>query len=217
MLGCVIQARMGSTRFPGKVMKIVDGKYPSIYYTINQLKYCKGIDKIIVATTLNNEDDIIYNYVNSIGIDVFRGDSDNVLDRYFKCASEFSLSSIIRITADCPLIDPNIVDKGIDIYFKGKFDYVTNTFPRSYPNGNETDIFTYKSLEYVWKNAVLPSEKEHITPFYKNNFKSFNSNNFSYKINLSHLRWTVDYAEDYELVKTIIDKIDKRPIILNDI
>lgn len=217
MLGCVIQARMGSTRFPGKVMKIVDGNNPSIFYTINQLKCCNDIEKIIVATTVNSEDNIIYNYVKSIGVDVFRGDPDNVLDRYYRCASDYSLSAIIRVTADCPLIDPNIVNKGIDLFVKGKYDYVTNTFPRSYPDGNETEIFTYKSLNHVWKNAKLPSEKEHVTPFYKNNFKKFNTKNFSNNLNLSHLRWTVDYAEDYELIKAILSRINKRPVRLDDI
>ena len=113
---------MNSSRLPGKVMTLLDNN-PSIFYTINQLKHCKSIDKIIVATTKNTEDDIIDEYVRNIGIDVFRGDSDDVLSRYYNCAKTYSLSSILRITADCPLIDPLIVEKGISLFLENSYDY----------------------------------------------------------------------------------------------
>ena len=217
MLGCIIQARMGSTRLPGKVMKLLDGKNPSLSYTINQLQNCKGIDKIIVATTLNNEDDVIVNYLQNSGICFFRGSATDVLDRYYKCAKKLSLSSIIRVTADCPLIDPLIVDKGITIFQSGKYDYVSNTFPRTYPDGNETELFSYEALENAWENAILPSEREHVTSYLRNNKEKFKIKNFKHINDISHLRWTVDYSEDYELVKTIISKISSRPFHLESI
>ena len=133
---------MGSTRLPGKVMKIIDTKNPSLQYTINQLQSCKTLDKIIVATTNFSEDDVIVNHLENIGMDIFRGSSDDVLDRYFQCAKHYGLSSILRVTADCPLIDPEIVDHGISIFLSENCDYVTNTSPRSFPDGNETEIFT---------------------------------------------------------------------------
>ena len=131
MLGCIIQARMGSTRLPGKVMRLLDGTNPSILFTIQQLKNCPNIDKIIVATTTHSEDDQIELFCKKIGIDVFRGNSDDVLLRYYDCAQSFSLDSIIRVTADCPLIDPSIVEKAISIFKNNNYDYVTNTYQRT--------------------------------------------------------------------------------------
>jgi len=217
VIGCIIQARMGSTRLPGKVLKIVDGKNPSLYFTISQLKQCKNIDKIIVATTILKEDDIIENFAKNLGIDVFRGSVEDVLDRYFQCANYFKINTIIRITGDCPLIDPLIVDRGIEIFQSENYDYVTNTFPRTFPDGNETEIFSFNILKKAWENAILPSEREHVTPYFRNQKQNFKIKNFENTIDNSHLRWTVDFPEDLQLVKTLISKIDSRPIHLEDI
>jgi len=217
VIGCIIQARMGSTRLPGKVLKIVDGKNPSLYFTISQLKQCKNIDKIIVATTTLKEDDIIENFAKNLGIDVFRGSVEDVLDRYFQCANYFKINTIIRITGDCPLIDPLIVDRGIEIFQSENYDYVTNTFPRTFPDGNETEIFSFNILKKAWENAILPSEREHVTPYFRNQKQNFKIKNFENTIDNSHLRWTVDFPEDLQLVKTLISKIDSRPIHLEDI
>jgi len=206
---------MGSTRLPGKVLKIVDGKNPSLYFTISQLKQCKNIDKIIVATTILKEDDIIENFAKNLGIDVFRGSVEDVLDRYFQCANYFKINTIIRITGDCPLIDPTIVDRGIEIFQSENYDYVTNTFPRTFPDGNETEIFSFNILKKAWENAILPSEREHVTPYFQH--QNFKIKNFENTIDNSHLRWTVDFPEDLQLVKTLISKIDSRPIHLEDI
>ena len=217
MIGCIIQARMGSTRLPGKVMKIIDGKNPSLQYTIDQLKTCKTLDKIIVATTNLSEDDVVENYLEKMNVDVFRGSSNDVLDRYFQCAKYYGLSSVVRVTADCPLIDPNIVDTGIQFFQSKNYDYVTNTFPRTFPDGNETEIFSFNALEKIWKNAKLPSEREHVTPYFRNNPNLFKIKNFVHKKDISELRWTVDYNEDFELVKILISKIQPRPVHLEDI
>ena len=217
MICCIIQARMGSTRLPGKVLKIIDGKNTSLYYTISQLKHCKKIDKIIVATTTLEEDDVIEIFCNNLGIDVFRGSSTDVLDRYFQCATFFNIDNIIRTTADCPLIDPLIVDQGIKIFESENYDYVTNTFPRTFPDGNETEIFSYNALKKIWKNSKLPSEREHVTQYFHNHIKYFKIKNFENTTNLSKLRWTVDFPEDLELVKILVSKIQSRPIHLNDI
>ena len=217
MIGCIIQARMGSTRLPGKVMKIIDTKNPSLQYTINQLQNCKTLDKIIVATTDFSEDDVIVNHLENTGMDIFRGSSDDVLDRYFQCAKHYGLSSILRVTADCPLIDPEIVDHGINIFLSENYDYVTNTSPRSFPDGNETEIFSFNALKKAWENAKLPSEREHVTPYFRNNEQDFKIKNFEHTSNLSNLRWTVDFPEDLELVKILISKIQSRPIHLKDI
>lgn len=216
-MGCIIQARMGSTRLPGKVLKLVDNTNSSLYYTINQLKNCKGIDKIIVATTTKEEDDVIVEYLQKLSIEHFRGNPTDVLDRYYACAKKFSVDSVIRITADCPLIDPEIVDRGISIFKSGQYDYVTNTFPRTFPDGNETEIFSFNALEIAWKNAILPSEREHVTPYFRNQKEKFKINNFEHTQDLSHLRWTMDLQEDLNLIRSIILKLDKHPIHLADI
>lgn len=217
LLGCIIQARMGSTRLPGKVMMQVDEKNPSLFYTIRQLRSCKFVDKIIIATSTNPEDTIIEKYALELGVEVFRGDPEDVLSRYYHCAKKYSLSIILRTTADCTLIDPSIVDNGITIFLENKYDYVTNTFPRTFPDGNETEIFSYEALETAYLNAILPSEREHVTPYFKNNKEKFRIRNFSYSEDLSHLRWTLDYDVDLKLIRIIISKIKKNPIHMHDI
>ena len=217
MLGCIIQARMGSTRLPGKILSILDSTNTSLSYTINQLRECKLLDKIVVATTTNTEDDIIENFTEKNKIDIFRGDSDDVLSRYYHCAKHYSLSSILRVTGDCPLIDPIIVEKGISIFLKNTYDYVTNTFPRTFPDGNETEIFSFSSLQSAYENAILPSEREHVTPYLRNKKENFRIFNFTNSEDISHLRWTLDYDSDLKLIKTIISKINTRPIHMSDI
>jgi spore coat polysaccharide biosynthesis protein SpsF len=208
---------MGSTRLPGKVMMQVDEKNPSLFYTIKQLRSCKFIDKIIIATSTNPEDTIIERYAIELGVDVFRGDPEDVLSRYYYCAKQYSLSTILRTTADCTLIDPSIVDKGVSIFLENKYDYVTNTFPRTFPDGNETEIFSFEALESAYLNAILPSEREHVTPYFKNNKEKFRIKNFSHSKDLSHLRWTLDYDVDLKLIRIIISKIQKSPIHMEDI
>jgi spore coat polysaccharide biosynthesis protein SpsF len=217
MIGCIIQARMGSTRLPGKVLKLLDGKNPSLFYTINQLKKCKKIDLIIVATTTLEEDDVLEKYVNNLSILCFRGKSDDVLDRYYNCAKKFSLNKIVRITADCPLIDPEVVDKVVDASKNNSFDYITNFFPRTFPDGVDVEIMSFDALENAWKKAKLPSEREHVTPYLYNHKNDFKIKNIKNDEDLSHFRLTLDYNDDLELIIKIISKIKKRPILIRDI
>ena len=217
MFGCIIQARMGSTRLPGKILSFLDSENTSLSYTINQLRECKSLDKIVIATTINVEDDIVENFAKKNKVDVFRGDPDDVLSRYYHCAKHYSFSSILRVTGDCPLIDPIIVEKGISIFLKNMYDYVTNTFPRTFPDDNETEIFSFSSLQSAYENAILPSEREHVTPYFRNKKENFRIFNFTNKEDISHLRWTLDYDVDLKLIKAIISKINTRPIHMNDI
>ena len=217
MIGCIIQARMGSTRLPGKVMELLDDENPSLYYTINQLKNSLNVDKIIVATTKLNEDDVIEKISKNNRINYFRGSSENVLERFYKCAKKFQLETIVRITADCPLIDPKVVDSIIQIFNSGKYDYVHNMEPRTFPDGLETEVFSFKILEKAYKNAKLPSEKEHVTPYFRNNKNKFRIKNIISKKNMSSHRWTLDYQEDLDLIRNIVKEIKNRPILMNDI
>jgi len=217
MIGCIIQARMGSSRLPEKVLTKIDDKNPILHLVLEQLKFSKFLDKIVVATTNLNEDDVIVKFLENQNIEFFRGSSDDVLDRYYQCAKKFSFSTIVRITSDNPLIDPIIVDKIITKFQSDKFDYISNTINRTYPYGTEVEVFSFKTLEVLWKNSKKPSEREHVTPYIYNNFEKFQTYNVENTENLSHLRWTVDRENDLRLVKLIISKITKRPILMNDI
>jgi len=216
--GCIIQARMGSSRLPGKVMMNVENQKPVLYFVINQLQECKLIDKIIVATTTNEEDNQIVNYSKNLGIDCFRGSSIDVLDRYYQCAKEYSVSTIVRIPSDKPLIDPEVVDNVISVFNNNSYDYVTNFLSNpTFPSGTEVEIFSMNALKKAWKKAKLPSEKEHVTPYFANHEDEFKITHMENSENLSHLRLAVDKIEDLKLVRKIVSKIKKRPIILKDI
>ena len=217
MIGCIIQARMGSTRLPGKVMKKIDGKKSILEHVIKQLSYSTKIEKIIVATTDLPEDDVIIKYLISKKIDFFKGSSEDVLDRYFQCANEYSIDTIVRITADNPLIDPKIVDLIVEEYEKEKYDLVTNTIYRTFPYGTEVEVFSFEILKNAWKNAKKPSEREHVTPYIRNLQNKFHLKNLKNNKNFSQLRYTVDRKEDLEVVKEIIKNIHEKPILLKHI
>lgn len=217
MLGAIIQARMGSSRLPGKVLKKVDGKHPMLYYLLDQIQYCKFHDNIVVATSCLKEDDPIEHYLNTQTVTCFRGSSDDVLDRYYNCAKKFNFDPIVRLTADNPLIDPQIIDLVIKNYETNSVDYVSNARPRTYPYGTEVEIFSFNTLEIMWNKAKKPSEREHVTPYIHNNPDKFKIRNVEYSKNISHFRWTVDKENDLQLIMKIISKIKKSPILMEDI
>jgi len=217
LIGAILQARMGSNRFPGKVMMEIDSKNPLLYYVIKQLQNSRYLDKIIVATTNLQQDDVISEFVNKLGIDIFRGSENDVLDRYYQCAKKFSISTVVRITCDNPLIDPNIVDKVILEFNNGNYDFGTNVFPRTYPYGTETEIIPMETLEKIWKEGKDLEEREHVTEYVYRNSKKFKIVNVENHENISHLRWTVDETKDLDFVREIVKRIDSRPIFLEDI
>lgn len=217
MIGVIIQARMGSSRLPGKVMMKITEKDTVLSFLIQQLSYCKLIDKIVIATTDLREDDLIVKQASDMSVECFRGDALDVLDRYYFCAKKFMFSDIVRITSDCPLIDPQIVDNVIRIFKSNSYDYVTNSLNRTFPYGTETEAFSFNVLKKTWKNARKPSEREHVTPYiynHKDLFRIFNVENAE---NISHLSWTIDRINDLKLVQNIVLKIKNRPILLDDI
>jgi spore coat polysaccharide biosynthesis protein SpsF len=215
-ISAIIQARIGSTRLPGKVlMKLNEDTVLSLL--LKQLKHSKFLTEKIIATTNNPKDDIIEKFAISNNIKLFRGDSDNVLDRYYQCAKKFSLTHIVRITADNPLIDPDMIDQAIKKYSTFNYDYLTNSIDRTFPNGTEVEIFSFDALEIAWKYAKKKSEREHVTPYFYNNPKKFKIHHFKQKKNQSKFRYTIDRKEDYALVVEILSRIKKRPIRTSDI
>ena len=215
MICCIIQARTGSARLPKKVIQKIDNNLTVLDYVIGQVKYSQKIEKIIVATTDLIEDDLICKYANLQKIECFRGSSEDVLDRFYQCAKKYSAKTIVRITADNPLIDPNIIDKIINEY--NKCDFITNTLERTFPYGTEVEVFSFVSLKKAWENAKKPSEREHVTPFIRNPKNKFVLKNIKNQKNISNFRYTVDKLEDLQLVKEIIKNISTRPIFLQDI
>ena len=217
MIGCIIQARMGSTRLPGKVLKNLDSDKTVLDYVIQQLRNSKLIDKLVIATTDLEEDEVITKHAKVIGIEYFRGSSLNVLDRFYNCAKKFSFSTIVRITADCPLIDPQIVDLVIEKFKEQSYDYGTNCFPRTFPYGTEVEVFSFNALERMWKNATMPYEKEHVTPYIKEHNEEFRIFNIKNKKDISNYRYVIDVINDLQLVRKIVSNIKKKPILMNDI
>ena len=225
-VGIIVQTRTGSTRLPGKVMMKADDKLLMIDYVINQLKHSKLHDEIVIATTNLKQDDVIFDYVTNRNILCFRGDEKNVLERHYQCAKKYAFSTIVRIPSDKPLIDPTIVDSVIEKFQSNSYDYISNfsvdvndndRFIPSYPSGTEVEIFSFTALEAAWKNATSEEEKEHVTPYLYSHPEKFNTLTIKSKKNLSQFRWALDYENDLKLIRIIISKIQKRPILMNDI
>lgn len=206
----IIQARMGSTRLSGKVMKILHGK-TVLEHDIERIKQCKQIDEIIIATTDSEKDDIIAEKVKSLGLKFFRGSESDVLSRYYYAAKENHADIIVRITSDCPLIDPRIIDKVVEFYKSNHYPYVTNSSVRpsegTYPRGLDTEVFSFKGLEEAFENAKESYQREHVTPYFYEEGKDI----YIYKNdkNNSHYRWTLDTEEDWQLISKVYDYLYK--------
>jgi len=213
----VIQVRMGSTRFPGKIMMKLDEKFTVLDYVIRQLGYSKLLENIIIATTNLEQDNVIVEYAKNNGLAYFRGEPLDVLDRYYKCAKEFSLDVIVRMTSDAPFLDPTIVDKVFSKFQETDCDFVSNNIIRTYPIGIDTEVFSMKTLEKTWNQAKLPSEREHVTTFIKKNSEIFKLYNLENNEKIPIYRLTIDRKEDLEFLRAIASNIKKQPILMQDV
>lgn len=204
----VIQARMTSTRLPGKVMKEVLGK-PLLQVQLERLKHVRNVDEIIVATTINDTDRPIVELCKSLSIPIFRGSEEDVLERYYQAAVAYEVDIVIRITSDCPVIDPRVVEQVIDFYLsrQGSVDYVSNTLVRTFPRGMDTEVFSRQVLEQAYRSATKASEREHVTLYIYSHSELYRIGNYPYYQDASHHRWTVDTIEDFELIKRIIEHL----------
>jgi len=198
----ILQARYSSSRLPGKVLKPILGT-PMLALQIERILCAKKIDKLVVATSVNDADASIYNMCRSIDVDCFRGDLNNVLDRFYQAAKPNEPDYIVRLTGDCPLIDPEIVDSVIQFCLDGNYDYVSNSLKPTFPDGLDVEIFKFAALESAWQEASLPSHKEHVTPFIYLQPDRYKVSVFKNGVDLSDLRWTVDEKEDFEFVSKI--------------
>ena len=202
----IIQARMTSTRLPGKVLMEVMGR-PLLSYQIERLRFSKRIDEIIIATTTNKEDDPIVELAQKEDLKVYRGSEDDVLDRYYQAAKKYKTGHIMRITADCPLIDPNICDRIIKVYFKSGVDYVHTG--EGFAEGLDCGIISFKALSAAWHEAKLNSEREHVTLYIKNHPEKFDNITVENETDDRNYRITVDEQEDFSVVKAILENFYK--------
>lgn len=204
----IVQARMSSSRLPNKVLKPLAEK-PVLTHVFSQLSFSKKINETILATSTDKSDDLLKKWAIDNDKNIFRGDLDNVLKRFYDTAIYSKADIIVRITADCPLIDPSIVDTVINKFFEGDYDYYTNANPPTFPDGLDTEVFTFNALEVAYENAKLKSEIEHVTPFIRNHTDLFKIGNYTSNENLGHYRWTLDNPEDFEFLKIIFNNLYK--------
>lgn len=209
-IAAIIQARMGSTRLSGKVMKEIMGK-TVLSHVIERVKQSNLIDEIIIATTLHDRDNDIENEALACGAKVFRGSEDDVLSRYYLAAKESNIDIIVRITSDCPLIDPYLMDEVINFYLNEKYDLVTNagsdTDQRTFPRGLDIEVFPFRLLENAFSNGREKYHREHVTPYiYENSSQVYY---FKNAVNYSKYRWTLDTVEDLELINEIYKRLYK--------
>jgi len=211
----IIQARIGSTRLPGKVMKLLLNK-PVLWHVVNRVSKARLIREVIVATTTSTEDDVIADFCKRNRISLFRGSENDVLDRFYRCSQKHNIKDIVRITADCPLHDPCVIDFVVGEYLEGDYDYVSNTLKYTFPDGLDVEVFSFAALKYAWENATLPSEREHVTPYIRKNRRYKKKNVYSIR-EYPLYRLTLDHPEDYEFIKIIYERIGKEIFHLEDI
>lgn len=201
-VNAIIQARRGSTRFPGKVFADIDGR-PLLWHVVNRLRYVDSIDDIVVATTTNALDDDIETWCRDEGVKCFRGNEEDVLDRYYHASCAYPSDVIVRITADDPFKEPGVIEKVIRKLMDEGHDLVTNNFPVSFPEGLDCEAFTIKVLKLMEESTDDPFEREHVTQYVYHNPDKFSIGNVANDRDLSSYRWTIDNKEDYEMVKAV--------------
>lgn len=217
-VAAIIQARMGSTRLPGKVLKKVMGK-SLLELQLERVKRAESIDEIIIATTDKVEDEPIVDLCKKLSISHFRGSENDVLSRYYYAAKESHVDVIVRLTSDCPLIDPDVINKTVSDFINGNYDYVTNCRIRTYPRGLDTEVFSFGKLSEIQKKAQKPYEREHVTPYFYENPQLFSIKDSMNLEDLSKYRLTVDTEEDFTLIKNIFEALyhDHNEFTLGDI
>ena len=204
----IIQARMGSTRLPGKVLKKILNK-PMLQYVIDQVKCATCIDDLVVATTTNSKDEQIVEFCKNASVNCFRGSEDNVLSRYYHAAKKYSADCVVRVCSDSPLIDPSVIDRVVKIFTEdgANYDYVSNTLNQTYPLGMNVEVFSLEALEKSFLNHAGEYQREHVTPYIYQNTNLFKIFKEQLEVDYSHLRLTVDEKQDFILVKEIIKEI----------
>jgi spore coat polysaccharide biosynthesis protein SpsF len=199
----IIQARMGSTRLPGKVLKDISGR-SMLAWVISRTRRAQTLDEVVVATSVLPDDDLIVAECEKSEVPSFRGSENDVLDRYYRAALAFRADTVVRITSDCPLIDPAVIDGVVTEFFESVADYACNTLEKGYPRGLNVEVFSREALEEAWRRAEQLHERVHVTPFIYRNPDRFKLRSVPFSQDHSDLRWTVDTEEDLATVRAIV-------------
>lgn len=207
----VIQARVSSTRLPGKVMLPILGK-PLLIRMVERVAASELAGEIVVATSTNKDDDEIEKLCVQEKIKCFRGHLTDLLDRHYQVGKKFGADAVVKIPSDCPLIDPKVIDKVLRFYINNsdKYDFVSNLHPATYPDGNDVEVISFNALEQAWKEANKNFEREHTTPYIWENPDKFRITNIEWETGLDYStshRWTIDFEEDYRLIKNIYEEL----------
>jgi len=205
MISAIIQARMSSTRLPEKVLAPIAGQ-PMLMHIVTRARAARTLDQVIVATSDDRSDDTIQQLCDTHGIQCFRGALNDVLDRYYQAARAAETTTIVRLTADDPLIDPKIVDLVVS-QLDSTCDYVSNTLQPTYPDGMDVEAFTMATLERAWREATLGSEREHVTPYITKHPELFRLRGVRHTVDLAQMRWAVDEPRDLAFVRAVYDRL----------
>lgn len=203
---CIMQARTGSTRLPGKVLKKICGK-TVLEHDIDRLRRIKNIDEIVIATTDKEKDDEIVDEALMLGVKYFRGSEEDVLSRYYYAAKEYKADVVVRVTSDCPLIDSHVSEETINLYLNNRYDYVNNTYEATFPRGFDTEVFSFNLLEKAFKETKENIYREHVTTYFWKNPEIFSIGCYKNDVDYSAYRLTLDTEQDLELITIIYDKL----------
>lgn len=206
MILAILQARMSSTRLPGKVLKPILGR-PMLSLHIERIRRAVQLHTILVATSSEVSDNPIAELCEKEGIACHRGSLNDVLDRFYTAAKKYQPEHVVRLTGDCPLADSTIIDQVVAHHLKNGFDYTSNCRPPTFPDGLDVEIFRFSVLEQAWKEGIKPYEREHVTPFIWQQPERFKLSNVTAAKDLSHMRWTVDRAEDLAVVTKVYETL----------
>lgn len=206
MILAVLQARFSSTRLPGKVLKPILGK-PMLMLQLERIRRVTDIDGLIVATSMEAQDDALAAMCGAEGVACHRGSLNDVLDRFYQAARSHAPDHVIRLTGDCPLADPEVISGVIRAHLAARADYTSNVLPPTFPDGLDVEIMNFACLEEAWREATLPSQREHVTPFINRQPARYKLHNFANAADLSGLRWTVDEPADFEFVKRVYEAL----------
>ncbi len=202
----ILQARMTSQRLPGKVLKKVLNK-PMLQLQIERIKRARLIDRLVVATGNDKDNDPIEALCNTLGVICFRGSLHDVLDRFYQCANLYAAKNVIRLTGDCPLISASVIDALIESHQRTYSDFSSNTIRRFFPDGLDTEVMTMSLLTQVWQHTTLNYYREHVTSYIMDNLRRYRCFNLPYYQDFSHLRWTLDTKEDFKVIKYIFETL----------
>jgi spore coat polysaccharide biosynthesis protein SpsF len=214
---CIVQARMSSTRLPGKVLLPLASR-EVLAHVLDRLAFCNTLDEVVVATSSDATDDVLAQWCRARGVPVFRGSLQNVLDRYYQCAIENKATAVVRITADCPALDPTLVDDVVRGFHAGGYDlfYLGGEFP----DGLDCAVFSFAALQRAWREAALPSEREHVGPYIVNHPEWFHFGCLEKFKGLAHHRWTLDEPRDLVFLQSLFARLqrpDGQPFLTQDI